>query len=130
MAAQHLIAYGTLASGEAPAHLCDGLLHVQSLRIPGALYDLGAYPGLVTGPGEVEAELYALRDPALLPRLDAYEGYRPGDPGGSLFVRRALPVTIEGRTRDAWVYYYNGPVDGRPRITSGSWRRHRGPGRV
>lgn len=131
-----MVAYGTLATGgleETEVEFSASLTKVGSCVVPGELYDLGEYPGLVAGRDEIQAELYSLTDPAVLTEIDAYEGFEPGDPAGSLFVRRAVRISRgasepgvepgEGSI-DAWIYYYNGPVEGRARILSGSWRKH------
>ena len=91
-------------------------------RLRGALYDLGAYPGLVEGPGEVLGELYAVLDPGVFAALDEFEGFDPGDSAGSLYVRVETGL-IEPAGR-AWTYIYNRSVEGRPRIDSGSWAEY------
>ena len=140
-ATQYLLVYGTLATGELAGaklelsrSLTSSLKRVGRRVVRGMLYDLGSYPGLVSGSGAVQAELYELTDPEVLELIDAYEGFQPGDPGGSLFVRRAVRVPrytsgpeakwFEG-SLDAWIYYYNGPVEGRTLIARGSWREYR-----
>lgn len=91
----------------------------------GILYDLGEYPALVDGDGEVKGELYVVSD-ALLVELDGYEGYRPTDDDTSLYVRERRDVRItddevEDET-EAWVYIYNRdlPDDAEP-VASGDW---------
>lgn len=102
-------------------------LHVEELlaergpcRIPGVLYDLGAYPALMSsGMGVVHGDLFAVRDPKALRILDAYEGCDPGDDDASVYVRRAV-VLLEPRTT-AWAYVFNRPQQG-SQIISGNWR--------
>src|SRR5262249_34026501 len=58
-----LAVYGLLLDGAGPAgapRLRDGGRLVGPATIPGALVDLGAYPGLVDGPGTVRGELWEL----------------------------------------------------------------------
>jgi len=71
--------------------------------VPGVLYDLGRYPGLVravTRRRRVFGELYELPDDdasRVLQRLDKYEGRE--------FARRRLLVTLrDGHRRAAWTY--------------------------
>ena len=48
---------------------------------------------------------------AALRTLDEFEGYRPGDDDGSLFVRRTTSVTRDdGSVEQAWVYFFNAPL--------------------
>jgi gamma-glutamylcyclotransferase (GGCT)/AIG2-like uncharacterized protein YtfP len=70
----------------------------------------------------VHGELYRLEDADILSILDHYEGYDPDQPATSLFVRRRISL-IEPADQEAWVYWYNGPVDGKPRLPSGDWRQ-------
>lgn len=72
--------------------------------IPGRLYDLGRYPGLVEGDGAVVGELHRLRAPYLLAALDRFEGARPDAPETGLFIRR---MRLIDPSVDAIVYLYN-----------------------
>lgn len=129
---RHLLLYGTLCAGE-PAHERFGLRAALTLvgrrSVPGTLYDLGAYPGLVLGAGTVDAELYRIGDPGIVARLDRYEGYDARAARASLFARRAVRVPrhtgATAGTLGAWVYAYNGPVAGAPAIRATTWREHR-----
>jgi gamma-glutamylcyclotransferase (GGCT)/AIG2-like uncharacterized protein YtfP len=120
----HLFLYGTLMTGE-PGYEALKLAHRLKLvgrdRIPGALHDLGDYPGLVAdGAGIVHGELYADPGPRLLAELDEYELYDPASPATSEFVRTRVTTLDQGV--EAWVYAYNGDVAGMPMITSGDWK--------
>lgn len=127
----HLALYGTLVAGglrRVGGGVEDALVFVGPCRIPGRLFDLGPYPGLVAsdplpGGGSVAGELYAVRDDAVLRRLDAFEDYRPDDPEGSEYLRRR--VRLAEPDLEAWVYLYNRDVTGMPRVESGDWRHHR-----
>lgn len=86
-------------------------------RVSGRLYRLGWYPGLVleagSGTTQVPGRLLRIRAPARCwPVLDAYEGYRPEAP--DLGEYRRLRVRVErvpgGRSLQAWVYVYQGPL--------------------
>ena len=126
----YILFYGSLRRGEATfeqLNLGRRLEFVRPVRIAGALYDLGDYPGLVLGAlGQVKGELYRILDPAVLAELDDYELYRPDDPApydaakgtGSLYLRQAIGVG----TTSAFVYVLNVPPTG-PRIPGGDWRK-------
>ncbi len=128
---RHVLLYGTLCAGE-PAHarfrLGESLTLAGRRVVPGTLYDLGPYPGLVLDGGSGHAELYRIDDASALARLDRYEGYDPRNPAASLFVRTRLHVARHAHSSAgrlaAWVYVYNGSVAGCPAI-QGSWAAHR-----
>jgi gamma-glutamylcyclotransferase (GGCT)/AIG2-like uncharacterized protein YtfP len=125
MPCDHIVLYGSLRRGEAMFEtlgLGAALDFVSAERIPGVLYDLGDFPGLVAGDGSVRGELYRVRDPGVWRQLDEYEEYYPQRPERSLFVRRLVQLA---NGVDAWVYFYNRPVIGHRRIASGEWRRRR-----
>ncbi|HSP99434.1 MAG TPA: gamma-glutamylcyclotransferase family protein [Candidatus Dormibacteraeota bacterium] len=118
MAGPLLFAYGTLRD----ALQRDVVLHSAPTRelgtgsAAGVLYDLGNYPGLVSGASDerVPGVVVELPDDAALTRLDAYEDIVNG-----LFVRRRTTVRLDaGGDVEAWVYLYNRSVRGRRRITS------------
>ncbi len=109
--------YGTLMRGfEAQARLgVEALLdYVGPCRIPGLLWDLGAYPGLTPGDGDVAGELFQVLDEAVLAVLDAFEGPN--------YERRR--IELAGPAGSAWVYYFTASVEGRPPVPSSSWRIH------
>jgi gamma-glutamylcyclotransferase (GGCT)/AIG2-like uncharacterized protein YtfP len=128
----YLFVYGTLLPPFVPAALREVAARLRPAGpawLPGRLYDLGAYPGAVAHDegGRVRGEVFVLPDEtALLARLDAYEGFDPADPVGSLFVRvRHEPSLEDGRTVTAWVYVYNCDPGNAPRILCGdyaAWR--------
>lgn len=89
---------------------------VRKCLLPGALYDLGPYPGLALGPSRVHGRLFALRDPAALPLLDSFEECDSDPP---LFVRRNMRL-IDPQI-ESWVYVYNRSVGGKRRLRQGKW---------
>lgn len=125
-----LFLYGTLLpdlAGRSIARRLAALKRIGAATLPGRLFDLGAYPGLVfdvTGDATVAGDLFALPDdPAPLAALDAYEGYLPNDPAGSLYLRRQRIATLpDGRTLPAWVYEYNRDLAGATLIPDGDYR--------
>lgn len=130
---QHLFVYGTLMTA---AHVPLG----RSLRtrlqreaeslgaatMPGRLYDLGRYPGMVVPglAGElVHGEVLRLSEPArALPWLDAYEGVRPDDTA-SEYERRVLPAILtSGEEIAAWAYLYRGDLTRARHLPDGRWQ--------
>lgn len=131
--------YGTLR--KACAHemhrVLEGALRfVGMATVPGVLYDLGTYPGLVTARDDgnlVKGELYVLdpdRADATLAALDAYEGCAGADPEPHEYRREVVRVTLlEGVARTAWTYVLNRPHAQLKRIPDGdyvAWRRSGG----
>ncbi len=55
----------------------------------------------------------------MLRELDIYEGCGEGFAEPTQYIRRMLPVTLDGNTEEAWTYLYNWPVTHLPRIASG-----------
>ena len=95
--------------------------------IAAALFDLGIYPAAVpASDGRVWGEVYEAIHPfVVLQALDELEGSRPGDPETSLYNRTLTPVTLEnGRTVQAWAYFYNAPLGRAERIESGDYLEH------
>jgi len=119
---EYIAVYGSLMSihgAQKLAGTTDKLKLIGQCKIPGLLYDLDEFPGLVPGDGEVVGELYMVEHPDALRLLDDYEAFYPNDPQRSLFVRHRLCL-IEP-AMECWVYLYNQPLTGRPRVESGNW---------
>lgn len=125
----YLFVYGTLRSdsGHPMNRILEGFGgRVGRGRVPGALYDVGHYPGAVETPATrsfVRGEVYLLRDPGRnLEALDRYEGLDDKKPEAGEFRRRRIAVELDdGRTVEAWIYLYNRPTSGLPRIRSGDY---------
>ena len=126
MTSDHLFVYGTLMRGfdhpmaQLLSRSADFLGEAQCR---GRLHLIKHYPGLVLSedPADVVfGELYRLRQPdALLREFDMYEACGEGFSEPTEYIRRMLPVTIDGQTGEAWTYLYNWPLSGLPRIASG-----------
>lgn len=117
-----LAVYGLLRKGEvgfARFGLARAFEHVGSCVIPGRLFDLGDYPGLVAGEGSVIGELFRVTDMSLMSQLDAYEDYDASDENGSRYLRRDVSLIEPAVT--AWVYLWNRSVEGCGPIASGDW---------
>jgi gamma-glutamylcyclotransferase (GGCT)/AIG2-like uncharacterized protein YtfP len=119
--------YGTLMSGfKRPGRTrVDFDLEMVGLGwIDAVLFDLGIYPAAIPGTdSRVRGEVHRLRQlETVLRMLDEVEGYRPGQPDASLYIRREVPVTLDdGRVEQAWAYFYNAPLGGAQRIDSGDY---------
>jgi gamma-glutamylcyclotransferase (GGCT)/AIG2-like uncharacterized protein YtfP len=121
--------YGTLMTGfnrRLRIGIDSKLRYVGRGSIKAILFDLGIYPAAVPGEGRVWGELFETDEPDLvLAGLDSIEGYRPGDPEHSLYMRIQSPVTLEdGQTQSAWVYFYNAPLGQALQIASGDYLRY------
>jgi gamma-glutamylcyclotransferase (GGCT)/AIG2-like uncharacterized protein YtfP len=97
--------YGTLRPGAS-----------EPVLVPGQMFDLGWFPGVVnieTAVGAFfKAEIIEVDDDTLA-RLDSYEGYNPNHPASSLYVRKEY--------QDGFIYQYNGNVSGKLPVPTGDW---------
>lgn len=122
--------YGTLMSGfkrPGRADLDRVLTPIGRGSITAALFDLGIYPAAIPAAEEhVWGEVHRMLEPQqALETLDEIEGYSPAAPDSSLYRRVEIPVTFDdGRTAQAWVYFYNAPLGRAERIASGDYLQH------
>jgi gamma-glutamylcyclotransferase (GGCT)/AIG2-like uncharacterized protein YtfP len=116
--------YGTLLPGLRLAAEMHGARFVGPAHIAGRLIDVGRYPGLLPGDGQVTGEVYEVDD-AHLARLDGVEGVVPGDRAESHYWREMVTV-LSGPVQGQQVqtYLYNRPVDGCTPIPHGDYRRY------
>ncbi|HEY7672370.1 MAG TPA: gamma-glutamylcyclotransferase family protein [Gammaproteobacteria bacterium] len=130
-ALRHIVLYGTLRAGHTPharLKLRSALVYVGKCTLQGTLYDLGSYPGFVPGTGTAEGEVYRIKNPARLARLDAFEGYDREKPERSRYLREVVGVPRalgNGVRLRAWIYVYNGATAGRREVPGGVWPRGR-----
>jgi gamma-glutamylcyclotransferase (GGCT)/AIG2-like uncharacterized protein YtfP len=119
--------YGTLMTGfdrRRRLGMDDRLAFRGRGWINAAMFDLGLYPAAVPAPdSRVWGEVFEVSDaPRVLAALDEVEGYDPGTPDTSLYVRRRVPVVFEtGERAEAEAYFYNAPLGQAPRIPSGDY---------
>lgn len=132
---RYVFVYGTLRRGEQnditrmqPAPEFVGLAHV-----PGVLYHLGRYPGLVLGgPARVLGEVYAIT-PALERQLDQIEDVWPQASGE--YAKREILVHLldagdasgahPARLHCLVYEIHPSRTLGKPVIASGDWVQHR-----
>lgn len=113
-----LFVYGTLMRGGVRHRvLADQRFLGEALTRPHyALFDLGAYPGLIHSATEgraIRGELYAIAA-SLIPRLDRIED------APSLF--RLEPILIEGYRSEVFAYFYQGSVEGLSGCEDNRWK--------
>jgi gamma-glutamylcyclotransferase (GGCT)/AIG2-like uncharacterized protein YtfP len=124
LAMHELFIYGTLMPGLRLQAEMLGAEPLGPARVPGRLVDVGRYPGLLHGEGQVSGELYRVSD-AQLARLDAVEDMVPGDRTASQYWREQVTVIDGPRAgQRVWTYVYNRPVDGLTPIAHGDYRRY------
>jgi gamma-glutamylcyclotransferase (GGCT)/AIG2-like uncharacterized protein YtfP len=124
---RHLFVYGTLRrrSSHCMARVLQTrAIFIDSARMPGRLFDLGRYPGMVEADGAEEwvmGDLYELPpDTDLLRDLDRYEG--ADGTQSALFDRQPGEALLpNGRLVDAWWYRYRGSRFDAQRIVSGDY---------
>jgi len=122
-----LFVYGSLRSGfRSPAyeHISRFFSFDGDAKIKGKLFDLGSYPaGVPADDGFIVGELYSIRNEAefgwAMGQLDDYEGVSTEADETQLHRRELVDVFTENITTKAWIYWYNGSVEGRPFIESG-----------
>lgn len=131
----HLFVYGTLMSaatddtGRAErVRLAREGRSLGPATLPGLLYDLGRYPGLVEAinpTGLVHGEAFALADPAKsLDWLDAYEGIVPGEHADNEYARvERIARLATGASLPAWVYVLRKDIGHARLVPSGRWTR-------
>ena len=119
-----LFIYGTLMPGLRLEAEMRGARFLGAAQVPGRLVDVGRYPGLVLGEGQVTGEVYEVDD-AHLARLDAVEDMVPGDRAASQYWRVGVTVLsgpLQGRS--VQTYVYNRPVEDCKPIPHGDYRRY------
>lgn len=127
-----LFVYGTLRQGECRHDAIPRALRraVRLAKVPGRLFDLGAYPGMLLPNAAdqwVQGECIGVAEiGTVLQTLDAIEGFAGFAQPQSLYRRALVSVTAaDGRRRLVWTYIFQGATDGAPAIASGDWRAHR-----
>ena len=105
-----LFVYGTLRGHTL---LRDHAAALGDAIATGVLYNLGAYPGLTKGDGEIRGELYEIEREhwdSVIAHFDEYEGEQ--------YSREIVRVRTATGEIDAWTYVFTGSTAGFPTIPS------------
>ena len=103
--------YGTLRKGGAAHHHLLDSEFIKTAKIKGKLYNIGWFPGLMEGEGDVLIEIYQINR-LTLETLDYFEGVP------DLFRREVVKIDEE----DVFIYFYNRGITG-GEIQGGDWLR-------
>lgn len=129
-----IFVYGTLMDSIIKDALPKIDLHIRKRKngkINARLFDLGEYPGAkptTIKSKEVFGKIYEV-DPehfnSVLITLDDYEEYNPNKKQESLYIRKITPViTEDGSLSQAWVYWYNKPINKKNEIEAGDYKKY------
>lgn len=121
---EYLVAYGSLMRGLRGPHedqAAADLTFVGPVTITGALYSRGEFPALVPGTDPIYAELFRIECREAFQKLDALEHYDARELPRSLYRRRC--IRIPDTAIDAWIYYWNQPVEGLVAVEGDRWTR-------
>ncbi|QDP56973.1 MAG: hypothetical protein Unbinned2691contig1000_47 [Prokaryotic dsDNA virus sp.] len=97
------LVYGTLRPGNGERVTVSGF----------KMFNIGWFPGIVRGDGEIVCERVEVKDDEHLASLDRYEGYSEENPESSLYTRQ-----LHG---DDFIYVYNCSVNEDTEVEGGDW---------
>lgn len=125
---RQLFVYGSLRSGfqhAAYQYMAKYFQLVGHATVKGKLYDMGDYPVALPTTEEkfIQGELYILNEADdfsyVIGQLDDYEGLYAEEGETPLYKREPATVFCNGQSSTAWIYWFNGSVNGLPEIESG-----------
>lgn len=123
-----LFVYGSLRSGfhhPAYAYISRYFILLGPAKTKGILYDMGDYPAAKpTDTNQyIQGELYQIHQSDewdwAIAQLDDYEGVQPDEDGPALYERRQAVIEHNGKTYNAWMYWFSGDVSGKPVVEGG-----------
>ena len=121
----YLFVYGTLRKGfnlPVEKKILRDIERIGLSEIKGKMYDVGKYPAALpvkkNEKSVIKGEVIKINDPGkVLKVLDRYEGYNPKNLESSEYYRDKQKLVLpNGKKIEAWVYWYNFPVEGKKRI--------------
>jgi gamma-glutamylcyclotransferase (GGCT)/AIG2-like uncharacterized protein YtfP len=124
----HLFVYGSLRSGfhnPAYQYLSQYFNLVGEGIVKGKLFDKGEYPVAIPTSEEnfITGELYSINNetefPYAIRQIDDYGGVHIEAGETPLYKREAVAVLQNNQQHTAWIYWFNGTVDGLAEIESG-----------
>lgn len=123
-----LFVYGSLRSGfrnPVYQYLTKYFHLLGEAVVKGKLYDQGEYPVALPCTKEkfISGELYCINNPLefswAIGQLDDYEGLNGEPDEPVLYKREEVIVYQKGEPHQAWIYWFNGDISGKPEIESG-----------
>jgi gamma-glutamylcyclotransferase (GGCT)/AIG2-like uncharacterized protein YtfP len=128
MATKQLFVYGSLRSGfhnPAYQYLSQYFNLIGEGIVKGKLFAKGDYPVAIPTTEEkfIAGELYSINNEAefsyAIGQVDDYEGVHVEAGETPLYKREAVSVLLNNQQHSAWIYWFNGTVDGLAEIASG-----------
>ena len=113
-----IFVYGSLMRGFHNHHILNSSKLIGEATTSAGRFrmiNLGSFPALVKGDGNVKGEVYEV-NPATLGRLDRLEG------APSFYHRESINVEVSGQVVAAQAYVLSRADDGREIVPNGDWR--------
>ena len=125
----YLFVYGTLRKGFSHSFLNDIAMDMNLVakgEINAEFFDIGEYPAALPTKeknAHIEGDIFEINHPRkVLKILDDYEGFDRNDKKNSEYLRKKTNIQlISGDNLEAWVYWYNFPVNPLKKITNKSY---------
>lgn len=127
-ASYYVFVYGSLRSGfQSPAYeyISRYFNLFGQAKVKGKLFDTGEYPAAIPVQEDsfIVGELYLIKTENefswAIAQLDDYEGVFPEPGEQPLYRREIADIFINDAIVPAWIYWYNGDLQGKPEIGSG-----------